>query len=225
MAYEIEKYLYLKLQLKEYLSEEELITFFTSIMNYLKHTKSEELKGRTYETFKKNIDELYNFLKAINCTDKEIINIISSSPDMLNTEIHKLYNKYLILGILDNCNKDPEYRKKMIINKPRDFRTSIETLYARYDFANSVGYPYKNITWSILMHDTNKEFIKKFVKSKYNKSYKIFKDENEVTAEMLIEKFPLDLDVIENLKNLETNKEVVMKFEGKEKEQEPSRRM
>lgn len=202
-----------KLKLDEYLSDNEMIMFFAALSSYLSHSRTGNSSGRTFETVKKNLDELYNFLECIGCNEREMITIIENSFDMLNVGVDKLYKKYLLLGLIKECENDPEYRKKMILGKPKDFRVGLETVYARYVFASSVGYPKEKINWSMLMHDTNSEFAKKFVKNAYYKPYKIFESTSDCRPEWLIEQFPLDEGFIADLRELEVNKEVVMRFE------------
>lgn len=202
-----------KLGLDVYLSDNEMIMFFASLSGYLSHSRTGNSSGRTFGTIKKNLDDLYDFLRKIGCKEREIITILENSFDMLNVEVKKLYNKYLLLGVIKDCESDPDFRKKMIITRPRDFRVSLEMVYARYMFAISVGYPEAKINWSMLMHDTNSEFAKKFVKNAYYKPYKIFESTSDCTPEWLLNNFPIDDNFINSLKDLEVNKGIVMQFE------------
>lgn len=216
------EYFALKLGFDEVLARNDVISLMDSLSTYLSHSRTGKSSGRTFETIRKNLDELYEFLNCIGCNEQEIIKVITDSPDMLNVGVGKLYRKYIILGVLGECKEDPSYRKRMIITKPRDFRTSLEMVYARYDFAVSVGYPIDDVSWSMLLHDSNREFAKKFVKGAYAKPYRIFDKIEECSPEMLLENFPVDESVIENLKELEVNKEVVMRFEKRKPEEVPT---
>lgn len=218
---EVIEYFTEKLGLNVHMSQTDMIIFFASLSGYLSHSRTGNSSGRTFETIKKNLDELYEFLKSIGCNEKEMIRIIGDSPDMLNIEVEKLYKKYIILGVLEDCKNYKQFRKRMIIARPKDFRTSLETVYARYDFAVSVGYPVEKISWSMLLHDSNREYAKKFVKGAYYKPYRVFETIEECSHEMLLEKFPVDETVIENLKAIDVNKEVVMNFEKRNEEPVP----
>ena len=202
-----------KLSLDEYLNYEQKITFFMKIAKYLDHSRTSNSVGRTPITISKNLDRLIDFLKMIDCTDIEIIEIISESPDILNVDIMKIYSKYLILGSIPECLDNPHFRKDMLIKKPRDFRTGLTTLYARYQFSKTLNYPEDKINWSMLMHDTNSEFAKKFVKNAYNKPYKIYDSSSEFDMYEIKEKYPFSLECLEEFKDLEVNQEIILRTE------------
>lgn len=214
MNEELIKYLYQKLKLSKYKNSDEISTFLAGFQKYLNGNYSKRsasgIGGRTLETVKKNTEDFCSFLEIIGCSEEQIINIIAKAPDLMNLDIDKIYQKYLILGMLPVCSEDENYRLKHIVSKPQDLRTSEETIYDRICFASSAGYPMEKLTWNMVIHATESEYAKVFIKSSYVKDYKIFESIEEYKQR---DKYFLSPEVISDLKKLDTNKEVVEKYE------------
>lgn len=79
-------------------------------------------------------------------------------------------------------------------------------IYARYMLMTRLGY--SPITWRNLIHDSQNDFAKKFVRTDtgYNKPYKIFDDVSELSRENLVKMFPMDLETLDEI--LSVKKEV-----------------
>ena len=219
MDIEVVKYLNEKLKLDEYLGEKEFDLFMARFAKYFKGNYSKRsisgVGGRTLETLKKNLDDLSKFLTAIGCEMADIIYVVDEAPDLLNVDINKLYDKYLVLGMLPICEEVTNYRLEHILAKPEDIRTGLDTIYARIMFATEAGYPMEKATWNMNVHATNSEFAAVFVKGAYSKSYKILDSKNAYNEEAVKKLYPITEAKIEELKGLKANKEVVENYEGK----------
>lgn len=214
MNEELIKYLNQKLKLSKYKNSDEMSTFLAGFQKYLNGNYSKRsvsgTGGRTLDTIKKNTEDFCSFLETIGCSEEQIIHVIEKAPDLMNLDVNKLYQKYLILGMLPMCNDDENYRLKHIVSKPQDLRTSEETMYDRICFASSVGYPMEKLTWNMVIHATESEYAKIFIKSSYAKNYKIFESVEEYKKRT---KYFLSPEAISDLKKLDCNKEVVERYE------------
>lgn len=196
---EIEKILLSKLNLKEALDDESLIEFYESFIPYIKHSRIEEISGRRPETLEKYINRFINFSNSIGLSNYDVINILKKHSSILHDE--EFINKYIFLSVIENENNT--LRKTKLIEKPRDFRIGLETLYSRYLLMKDLEYP--DINWSNLVHDSHYEFSKKFIKVKTYKKYKIFDSLEDISELKLKSMYPIDYNFIEQLKNNDFN--------------------
>lgn len=97
-------------------------------------------------------------------------------------------------------------RKRKLLLSPDDFKIGNDLIYARYMLMTKLGY--RPITWRNLIHDSQNDFAKKFVRTDtgYNKPYKIFNDVSELSRENLVKMFPMDLETLDEI--LSVKKEV-----------------
>ena len=199
----LENVLIEELSLKENLSSEAIVDFFKTFIKYLQHNRSEEIKGRTPESLRKNIQDFKNFCFELGFSIDEIIIIIRISPSILNISIENLRDKYALMGLVDNEGK--KIRKHKLLICPDDYRVSNELIYARYMLMTTLSYP--RINWSNMIHASEKEFAKIFVKNElgYNKPYKVFASMEELTREKLIAMFPYDKNFALRLRGSEQN--------------------
>lgn len=196
---EIERMLFSKLNLKEYLTDDNLVDFYESFIPYIKHSRNEEVSGRRPETLEKYIDRFISFSNIIDLSNMEVIEILKKHPSILHDE--DFINKYIFLSVIENENNT--LRKTKLIEKPQDFRVSLETIYARYLLMKDLRYP--DINWSNLVHESHYEFAKKFVKVKATKIYKVFDSLEDISEVKLKAMYPVDYSFIEELKNNELN--------------------
>lgn len=180
----------------------EMQEYFLKVMNnYMKH-------GRTYEYVESTLDRLLNFFEAIGIGNMECAIILMNFPTILNI-VDELYEKYLFLGILEN--EDNTFRRHKFFSKTKDYRTCLNTIYARYKLCMECGY--EDIKWNTLVHATDTEFAKIFVYSTYRKPYQRFTTVQEVNKYMeTIDVSDLNID---RFKELPVNREIVEKYEGK----------
>lgn len=192
---ELEKVFYNKLNLKNILNENELTDFFQNIIIYLKHGKGKELVGRTPKMLESKIDYFINFGIKVGLNPKEIIKCIEKFPNILNIMDEKFVYKYSFLKVIEN--EDNTLRKNRLITDIEDFEVSLETMYSRYCLMNDLDY--KDINWSNLVHESHPEFIKKFVKGKYYKTYKVYDSADDLTSDKLKEMYPVNYNFIDEL--------------------------
>ena len=200
----LEHVLFEELDLNNTLTIEGRLAFFKNFMKYLQHNRSEEIKGRTPESLRNNIRAFKDFCFELGFTLKDIILILKISPSILNISIESLRDKYALMGLIDDHSH--YLRKTKLILCPDDYRVSNELIYARYMLMKTLDYP--NINWSNMIHASEKEFAKIFVKKEggYNKPYKIFNDVSELSRENLVKMFPMDLETLDEI--LSVKKEV-----------------
>ena len=185
----------------ESISNEEQLKFWVNMKKYLQH-------GRSFTYLTNNLEELIKFLNSINCTNQEIITILTNAPSLLNS-VSDLYNKYIFLGVLENSNNS--LRKDKLLNKTIEYRVSLKKIYQRYCLIKEVNYP--NLNWNILVHATDKEFANVFICRTYKKHYQLFSSENEVYQ--YLTKYSLDDLDIDIFKSLDVNRELVEHYEIK----------
>ena len=183
------------------LSEQSRQYFFKVMSDYMSH-------GRTDEYVCANLSKLLDFFSIIGIGNVESTIILANDPSLLNIT-DELYQKYVFLGILEN--EDNTYRYHKLFSKTKDFRVSINKLYARYKLCLKAGYP--DINWNILVHSSDKEFAQRFVMGTYRKPYQVFNSCEEV-IEWLGAVSMEEVD-IEEFKELPVNKELVEKYEKK----------
>lgn len=199
-----------KLKISQLLSLDDQKNFWIKIVSYLDHGRTESINGRTDGFLAKRFDDYCVLFSAFGLSDKEIIEVIFKEPSIINNQPTELYYKYLILGVTV-FNKDE--RNEKLLNKPSDYRTSLKKIFARYSLMHRVGYPIISI--SSLLHDTDSEFAHKFVRKNYYKPYQFLDDETPLLNEDWMNEFPCSEEAIECFKELEINKELVAKIEGK----------
>lgn len=198
----LEKVLIEELKLNETLTIEEMVIFFKDFMKYLQHNRSEEIKGRTPENLRNNIRDFKLFCFELGFTLKDIIHILQISPSILNLPVETLRDKYALMGLVEDHSH--HLRKTKLITSPDDYRVSNELIYARYMLMETLSYP--KITWSNLIHASESEFAKIFVKKVdgYNKPYKVFSDMEALSRENLLNMFPYNKEFVTKLRSSET---------------------
>lgn len=207
LNYEFIKLFINKLNLNN-LSDEERTSFLASMLRYLDHGRKDTINGRTLTYVETQLDKLLNLFECIGCTNEECIKALSNLPSLLNT-VDDLYEKYLLLGIVED--KENTIRKDKLINKTKDYMVGIQKIYARYRLIVESGY--NVFSWNILMHASDSEFCKVFVRGRYFKPYQVFSDKNSV-MEWLNQVDFTEFD-IEEWEKIEVNKELVARYEGK----------
>lgn len=199
----LEHVLFEELELNKLLSIDKQYAFFKDFMKYLQHNRSEEIKGRTSESLRNNIRDFKTFCFELGFTLMDVIHILRMSPSILNVSIESLRDKYTLMGLID----DHSYhlRKTKLILCPDDYRVSNELIYARYMLMKTLDYP--SINWSNMVHASEKEFAKIFVKKDggYNKPYKIFSSTDDLTRDNLLRMFPYDREFVSSLRSKEVN--------------------
>lgn len=199
----LEKVLVDELALNENLSDEGIVNFFKTFVKYLQHNRSDEIKGRTPESLRKNIRDFKEFCFELGFGIKEILIILGLSPSILNISIETLRDKYALMGLVDT--EGNLLRKRKLLISPDDYRVSNELIYARYMLMQTLRYP--RINWSNLVHSSEREFAKIFVKSDtgYNKPYKVFTNMEELSRDNLLSMFPYDREFALKLRGSEVN--------------------
>lgn len=199
----LEKVIVEELALNENLSDEGIVDFFKTFVKYLQHNRSDEIKGRTPESLRKNIQDFKEFCFKLGFGIKEILIILGLSPSILNISIETLKDKYALMGLVDT--EGNLLRKRKLLISPDDYRVSNELIYARYMLMQALKYP--RINWSNLVHSSEREFAKIFVKSAtgYNKPYKVFTSMEELSRENLLSMFPYDRGFVLKLRGSEVN--------------------
>ena len=209
MNREFKDLFYEKLLLSE-LSFKEQSDFLVSMTSYLSHGRTEEINGRTLDYVRDRLNRLLEFLYALDFNQKEIVQIITTYPAILNA-VDNLYEKYLFLGVIENM--DDSLRRNKLLNKPRDFMIGLNKIYARYKLIVDSGY--NSFTWNSLVHASDKEFSSIFIKTNYDKPYQIFDNELQVLDYLSsVDMSEFDLDVF---KEMAVNEELVSRYESKGK--------
>ena len=183
------------------LSKDTQTHFYDVMTRYMSH-------GRTYDFIVRSLDKLLEFFDIIGINRIEAVIVISNDPSLFN-DVDSLYDKYLFLGIIEN--EENTFRNHKFFSKTRDYRVSLDTMYKRYRFCLESGYT--DIKWNTLVHATDNEFAKIFVESTYRKPYQRFDTLQSALEYIGSLEYPA-ID-IEEFKNLEVNREIVEKYEGK----------
>lgn len=191
----------------ENMSKDIQTSFIVSMTKYLDHGRKDIINGRTLAYISLKLDNLINLLECINLSKIEIVKALTNLPNILNG-VDDLYNKYLLLGIVEN--EENNLRKDKLINKTKDFMVGLPKIYARYCLIEKVAY---ESSWNSLVHSSDKEFANMFVKGTYQKPYQVFESINQV-LDWLNNVNIENLD-IEYFKSLKVNEELVEKYEGK----------
>ncbi len=188
---ELENVLEEELHLYENTSLEYAAEFLESFLKYLKHNRTTGIGGRTPGTL--------NGFKM-----EEIYVILRRFPGILNISIDNLEQKYKLMALAED--ETGTLRKRKLLLSPDDFKIGNDLIYARYMLMTKLGY--RPITWRNLIHDSQNDFAKKFVRTDtgYNKPYKIFNDVSELSRENLVKMFPMDLETLDEI--LSVKKEV-----------------
>lgn len=192
------------------LEEKEQLLFLKNITAYLQHNRNSELKGRTIEFLEGKINKFVHMCEILGLSSRQMIDIVGVFPSLLNT-IDDFYYKYLILGVIEN--EDNTLRKSKLVNKPRDFAVGLKQVYARYKLVCETGYT--ECSWNSLVHASKKEFARIFVRGTYKKPYQFFNSVESVIT-WLDSVDPSELD-ISSFKELDVNKEIVSKYEERNK--------
>ena len=180
--------------------------FLLVMSKYLEHGRTEGvIEGRTYDYLDRHLSELILLMDAIELSNEEKVIVLTNMPSLLNTS-NDMITKYLLLGVLEN--EDNTYRKKKLINKTNEYRIGLKKLYARYVLATHAGYP--EINWNLLVHSSDFEFAKRFVRGSYYKPYQMFRDVEEVYA--YIDRIDVSNIEIDEIMSWDVNRELVDKY-------------
>ncbi len=185
--------------------------FLQAISKYLDHGRKDEINGRTLGFVLKQLDSLTTFLDSVGYNNEEMVRIITNLPTILNT-VDDLYNKYLLLGVLENYQKN-DLRREKLLNKTKDFMVGFNKIYARYKLVCESGY--ERLSWNVLVHASDREFCSIFVRGTYKKHYQMFSNPTEVMK--WLESVDSSEFDIESAKNWEVNKELVGRYEKRSK--------
>lgn len=206
---ELVQLFYKKLHMNE-LTKEEQVSLLRSVTMYLQHNRSQDIKGRTADFLDTKLSTFVSIGEAIGLSYPEMAKAIGGFPNILNT-IDDFYNKYLILGVVEN--EDNTIRKAKLVTKPRDFAVGLQQVYARYKLVCESGY--NGFTWNTLVHASKGEFASIFVSGVYKKPYQLFSDKERVV------RWLDNVDVAEidmsSFKEMDVNKEIVLNYENKDK--------
>lgn len=169
---ELEDVLEEELHLYENTSLEYAATFLESFLKYLKHNRTTGIGGRTPGTLRR-------------------------FPGILNISLDNLEQKYKLMALAED--ETGTLRKRKLLLAPDDFKIGNDLIFARYMLMAKLGY--SPITWRNLIHDSQNDFAKKFVRTDtgYNKPYKIFNDVSELSRENLVKLFPMDLEALDEI--------------------------
>ena len=177
--------------------------FLLRMSNYLEH-------GRTLDFVSQRINKLLEFLYALDLNEKDAVRILTLYPAILNS-VDNLYDKYLFLGYIENL--DNTVRINKLLNSPRDYMIGLAKMYARFNLIKDSGYGVYN--WNNLVHASDREFCRIFVRGTYNKPYQMFDNELQVLDYLSrVDVKNLDLSM---LKEMTVNEELVDKYESKGK--------
>lgn len=192
--------------------EETLRNKFLLAMNkYLEHGRTEGvIEGRTRDYLDRHLSELVVLMDAIGLSNSEKVIALTNMPSLINTS-QDMITKYLLLGVLEN--EENTYRKNKLVNKTNEFRIGLRKLYGRYILATYAGYP--EINWNLLVHSSDLEFAKRFIKGAYYKPYQMFKSIEEVDA--YIAKVNVEELDIDEIMSWEVNRELVDKYGERKK--------
>ena len=180
--------------------------FLLVMSKYLEHGRTEGvIEGRTYEYLDRHLSELILLMDAIELSNEEKVIVLTNMPSLLNTS-GDMITKYLLLGVLEN--EDNTYRKKKLINKTNEYRIGLKKLYGRYVLATHAGYP--EINWNLLVHSSDEEYAKRFVKGAYYKPYQMFSSIEDVYA--YVDKVGLEGLDIDEIMSWDVNRELVDKY-------------
>ena len=152
-----------------------------------------------------------DLLEWMGFNKKEMVQILGNLPNLLNS-VDELYKKYLFLGIIEN--EENSFRKNKLLNRTRDYMVGLSKIYARYKLICEAGYD--NLRWNSLVHASDKEFARIFVRSTYVKPYQLFDTEEQVYE--WLENVNFDELNIEEIKCWDVNEELVRSYEGSRKE-------
>lgn len=206
MPSEINSYLADKLKLDK-IDDSLRDRFIDSMIKYMEHgRKAGVIEGRSIDFLDKHLTELIKLLDVVGLTLEEKIVVLTNLPSLINTSAD-MVKKYLLLGIIENDNNT--FRKDKLINKTNDFRIGLKKLWGRYTLVTNVGYP--NINWNILVHASDKEFAKIFVKGAYYKPYQHFGSVEEVLD--YVNNVTLEGFKLEEIMCWDVNKELVEKYD------------
>lgn len=206
------KLFYDMLELSEIKDQKILDNFWYSIHKYLSHGRKdkEEINGRTLIYVKTQLEKLLTLLDCMGFTKEETIQMITNLPTIINM-VDELYKKYLFLGIIEN--EENSVRHEKFITKTKDLMIGFTKMYARYKMICESGY--NRPTWSNILHASDNEFLKIFIKQKYYHDYQLFNNIEEATNwlnNVQVDDFDFEL-----AKSWEVNKEFVTKYESRRK--------
>ena len=201
---ELEDVLEEELHLYENTSLEYAAEFLESFLKYLKHNRTTGIGGRTPGTLRSNLRDFKDFAFSHGFKMEEIYVILRRFPGILNISLDNLEQKYKLMALAED--ETGTLRKRKLLLAPDDFKIGNDLIYARYMLMTKLGY--SPITWRNLIHDSQNDFAKKFVRTDtgYSKPYKIFNDVSELSRENLVKMFPMDLETLDEI--LSVKKEV-----------------
>ena len=192
--------------------------FLDSMKKYMIHARYEEtingMNRRNEETVKNHLENLSHLLSVLGFSSEEMVVLINNNSSLIHDT--QLYLKILFLGFLEPYDLDGKIRKGLLISKNNDLRCSLELMWARYQLMIIVEYP--SISWSNVLHDSEREFAQKFVKGKYKKPYQLYNEITDLTSKKLMELYPINPEILNGgdfLKTFSVNERIVALYENK----------
>lgn len=196
---ELEEVLEEELHVLDHTTSEFYVEFLINFLIYLKHNRTAELGGRTPGTLRGNLRDFKDFAFSHGFSIEEVYVILRRFPGILNISLDNLEQKYRLMALVED--DTGTLRKRKLLLAPDDFMIGNDLIFARYMLMTKLGY--QPITWRNLIHDSQNDFAKKFVKNdpRYNRPYKIFNNVSELSRDNLVRMFPMDLDKLEEILN------------------------
>lgn len=158
---ELENVLEEELHLYENTSLEYAAAFLESFLKYLKHNRTTGIGGRTPGTLRSNLRDFKDFAFSHGFKMEEIYVILRRFPGILNISIDNLEQKYKLMALAED--ETGTLRKRKLLLAPDDFKIGNDLIFARYMLMAKFGY--SPITWRNLIHDSQNDFAKKFVRT------------------------------------------------------------
>ena len=193
-----------KLELNKYLTNDEFLLFASKFTNFLRQNRVSSLLSMSESELEKCIEHFINFCDNVGFTKRESFKVLMNNFLLLDKVKNEdfLY-KYIILSVCEN--KENTVRKDLLLNNSRAFNKDLEEFFARYMYIKSE--PNIPFNKTHLICGAYNDFKDRVVPKTY--VYKIKLNERPPqNLEDLIKKYPIDIDVINELRKNENNKNV-----------------
>jgi len=196
------KFIYSELNLKDNMTLENYEKFSKRLLVYFEYDRRNNIFSNSLEELEGLMKLAFNRLYLLEFTNSQIIELISNYPAVFEVVgASDFVDKYALLSLCEN--KENNIRNNYLFKNCSKYKRDLNVIYARIKICEECE---RNLSISTILDNSHNEFMKSLVNRKFSFIGNQFKKINSyISEEKLINMYPIDYELINDLKNKEQN--------------------